>query len=305
MRVTSRRRRLALLSEAYDSGIKHFDVARMYGLGAAEAELGRFIKGKRDGLVIASKFGIDVAAQHWALVAMQGLARRAIALSPRLRGLVRRKSEGLYQPRKYDVETAKKSLHDSLKALGTDYLDIFFLHEPSLADVTDPRIVEYLEKAREQGLIRAYGVAGYPETLLPICSELPGLAKVLQIPNDIVSRQMKLFDLPGSATITFSPYSSSLGVIAQHIAGSDDVAKRWSTAAGCDMTDMDNVAGYLLRYCLKENKDGVVLFSSTSKQRVAAAARIAADGESPPEFLQNIIGLVDREIVATISSPDS
>ncbi|MBI5657691.1 MAG: aldo/keto reductase, partial [Geobacter sp.] len=138
MRSTSRHLRSALLNEAYDNGIRHFDVARMYGLGAAEAELGKFIKGKRDGLVVASKFGIEVAAQHWALVAMQGVARQVIALSPTLRRLARRKAGALYQPRKYDVETAKKSLHDSLKALGTDYLDIFFLHEPSLADLTDP-----------------------------------------------------------------------------------------------------------------------------------------------------------------------
>ncbi|HET9153536.1 MAG TPA: aldo/keto reductase [Solirubrobacterales bacterium] len=42
MRLPSRRRRQALLAEAFEQGIRHFDVARMYGLGAAEGELGRF-----------------------------------------------------------------------------------------------------------------------------------------------------------------------------------------------------------------------------------------------------------------------
>src|SRR6185503_14619010 len=48
MRVPSRREREALLGEAFEQGIRHFDVARMYGLGAAESELGRFARGRRE-----------------------------------------------------------------------------------------------------------------------------------------------------------------------------------------------------------------------------------------------------------------
>lgn len=298
MRTASRRQRLALLQEAYDSGIRHFDVARMYGLGVAEAELGGFLKGRRDGVVVATKFGIEVATRHKAVVAMQGLARRIIALSPGLKKLARRKSGAMYQPRKYDVETAKKSLHTSLRELGTDYLDIYFLHEPTLADIADSPIVEYLEKAREDGLIRAYGVAGYPDTLLPIANELPGLMKVVQVPNDVVNRQLKLFDLPGSATITFSPYSTALDVITGHLSAGKDVAKRWSEATGCDMTDADNVAGYLLRYCLNDNANGVVLFSSARKQRISAAAKIASEVQGRPELLRAFTELVDKDILA-------
>lgn len=298
MRAHTRRQRLALLNEAYNSGIRHFDVARMYGLGAAEGELGKFMKGKRDELVVASKFGIEVAARNRLLVGLQGLARRIIALSPGLGGLVRRKSAGLYQPRKYDVETARASLHTSLRELGTDYLDIYFLHEPSLADVAETGIVECLEKLRDEGLIRAYGVAGYPETLLPICEKMPALMKVAQVPNDIVNRQLKLFNISGSAVITFSPYSTALALINQHMATGKGVSRRWSDATACDMTDTDNVASYLLRYCLRENNNGVVLFSSTNKQRISSAAELASDTQSRQEQLQAFVHLVDTEILA-------
>ena len=50
--------RLRLLDAAHDAGIRHFDVAPMYGLGLAERELGRFIRHRRDAVVVATKFGI-------------------------------------------------------------------------------------------------------------------------------------------------------------------------------------------------------------------------------------------------------
>lgn len=42
MQSPSKKERMAVLAGAMDSGITHFDTARMYGLGMAEAELGAF-----------------------------------------------------------------------------------------------------------------------------------------------------------------------------------------------------------------------------------------------------------------------
>ena len=61
MRSPSRKERMAVLGSAVDSGITHFDTARMYGLGMAEAELGAFLRTvDRDAVTVATKFGIDV-----------------------------------------------------------------------------------------------------------------------------------------------------------------------------------------------------------------------------------------------------
>ena len=46
-RIPQRSRRREVLEAAYDVGIRHFDVAPMYGLGLAEAELGSFLKRRR------------------------------------------------------------------------------------------------------------------------------------------------------------------------------------------------------------------------------------------------------------------
>ena len=48
---------LALLDAAFDAGIRYFDVARVYGYGEAETLVGKFSKGKRTEILIASKFG--------------------------------------------------------------------------------------------------------------------------------------------------------------------------------------------------------------------------------------------------------
>jgi aryl-alcohol dehydrogenase-like predicted oxidoreductase len=48
---------IALIHRAIDLGVDHFDSSDMYGWGQNEELLGRALKGRRDGIVIATKFG--------------------------------------------------------------------------------------------------------------------------------------------------------------------------------------------------------------------------------------------------------
>jgi aryl-alcohol dehydrogenase-like predicted oxidoreductase len=48
---------IATIQLAIDKGVDTFDTADMYGVGKNEELLGRAIKGRRDGLIIATKFG--------------------------------------------------------------------------------------------------------------------------------------------------------------------------------------------------------------------------------------------------------
>src|SRR5262249_60182202 len=49
---------LATMQAALDAGVDFFDTADMYGHGDNEELVGRFLKGKRDKVVLAAKFGI-------------------------------------------------------------------------------------------------------------------------------------------------------------------------------------------------------------------------------------------------------
>ena len=75
----SRRESERAIAAALDHGITHFDVAPAYGYGEAETVLGAALKGRRDRVVIASKFGL--AAPR----ASGGAARR---VKPVAQGLV-------------------------------------------------------------------------------------------------------------------------------------------------------------------------------------------------------------------------
>ena len=89
MRTTTSKGRQKLLNTAYESGIRHYDVARMYGLGQAEAEVGKFIKGRRDDVVIATKFGIEVNQSSRRLAPVINLARHLIKLVPSIREIAK------------------------------------------------------------------------------------------------------------------------------------------------------------------------------------------------------------------------
>ena len=63
----------------------------------------------------------------------------------------------------YTNAALEKSLHQSLKTLGVEMIDLLFLHEPQLAPVEEmDRIITCLHRFKEQGLIRYVGVGGNP-----------------------------------------------------------------------------------------------------------------------------------------------
>jgi D-threo-aldose 1-dehydrogenase len=279
MRLITARSRQNILQEAFDAGVRHFDTARMYGLGKAEGELGRFTRGRRDDVVITTKFGIEAVPVSPAKAAVYSLARIALKLFPRLRGTAQRNAGDRYLPRNYGPENARESLEKSLRELDTDYVDLFLLHEPMIDSLRSDDVHAFLDDAKQKGLIRAWGVAGYPEQIRPVCETWPHLAGVIQLPNDIVGRQLNEFrDLSHSAFITFSPYADALAMISEHLAGDSPTARRWSDAVGADLSDSRNICRLLLGYCLQENTEGLVLFFSARREGIQEMASVVRDG---------------------------
>lgn len=62
---------------------------------------------------------------------------------------------------RYDPASLRGSVHDSLRILGVDALDMLFLHDPPLmrGEEMGPA-VETLARLREEGLVRAVGIGG-------------------------------------------------------------------------------------------------------------------------------------------------
>jgi aryl-alcohol dehydrogenase-like predicted oxidoreductase len=119
---------LATLDRAIGLGITFFDTADIYGSGHNEALLGRAIAGRRQGLVIASKFGNRLDRET---------SGRSLDGSPAY---------------------AREALDASLRRLNVDHIDLYYLHR------LDPQTpiedtVGALARAKEQGKIGAIGLS--------------------------------------------------------------------------------------------------------------------------------------------------
>jgi D-threo-aldose 1-dehydrogenase len=275
MREPSARKRQGLLAEAFDQGIRHFDVARMYGLGAAEGELGRFARDRRDSIVIATKFGIEPGSTPGRLAQLQGPARWLLARYPGLRRYVKRRSDAFHQPHHYDAATARASLHTSLRELQTDYVDILLVHDPSPSDRVDlPDICAFLEDARQAGHLRAWGIAGERDPCIQIKRSLPATA-VLQVRDDILSRTQAF---PGNLEplVTFGVLGEALDRISRYLQRSPKQRSLWSDELGVDCASSQVLASLLVRAALDTNPRGVVLYSTTRPERLRGLAAIAS-----------------------------
>jgi len=294
--VPNARERRRLLDTAYEAGMRHFDVAPMYGLGAAERELGAFMQGRRDHLVVATKFGIEPGQAAKRLAGLQGPARRVIRSFPHLRRFLRSRARSLYAPRRYDPTAARASLETSLRALNADYVDLFLLHEPSPGEVPVDEIAAYLERERDAGRIRAWGLVGEPEPISGVAREFGVPPRVLQIRDDIFMRPGQTAPAT-AARITYGYLATALGAIVSHVTADADRRRRWNEAVGADCGDPDSVASMLLRYALANNPSGVVLFSTTRVARIEGAVSASADESrtsDPP--LDAFLSLVNKEL---------
>lgn len=146
------------MSLAFDLGVTHFDVARSYGFGRAEYVVGEFLKGKRDKITVTSKFGVVPPNLSIRTKAMIPVARIVASMFPQLKAKLKSKSGQLLAEHNFDVKYARQCLDHSLSALGTDYIDIFLIHEPCQVLLENSGdLCEFLENSVRSGKVRRWG----------------------------------------------------------------------------------------------------------------------------------------------------
>lgn len=172
--ATDERQAIAAIREAADEGVTLFDTAQAYGFGASERLLARALKGRpRDGLFLATKGGLRPAGN--------GIERDS---SP---------------------EWIRKGVEESLRALGSDYIDLYQLHWP------DPK-TPFADTARTlgeliaEGKVRHVGVSNFDvEQMEEFSVYLP--VETVQPPYDLFRRAIEEKILPYTA-------ESDIGVLA-------------------------------------------------------------------------------------------
>jgi len=205
---------LRAIAAALDGGITHFDVARLYGYGEAEALVGEALAGKRDKVVIASKFGLTPNRAAGAFRSLKPIAQRIAATVPGARAVLRSMVGGAAQAAdRFSVTSAEASLAQSLAALKTDYLDILFLHDCAADDLSD-ELAAFLDRQVAAGKIRAYGVATDIDAVLPLCAK-HGDAMLYQFPSSIAVPNAERLPNGGRRFIAHSPFADRARVAAR------------------------------------------------------------------------------------------
>jgi len=272
-RIPSKAGRRRVLETAFEEGIVHYDVARMYGLGMAERELGKFAKGKRDKIVIATKFGIDPSRYGVLLAPLQSGLRFLLRRSKSAKRMAIKQTTHLYQPKIFSGAEAVKSVEKSLRELKTDYLDILFLHEPSVRDHFEDSLLESLDQLHQTGKVRAFGFAGFLDDVSAVYRQLNERRWILQFPNDAFKRNHERVSIESEPWINYSPISNALRKIQEHFQQNPKQTTQATRELGFDVQSPDELANRLLDYCVQQNPQGVTLFSSSNPARITKLIR--------------------------------
>ena len=118
----------AILKTAADLGVNLIDTAECYGDHLAEQLIGRAIKGQRDRWVIATKFG-------------------------------HRFNRVLQRDNVYEPKEVRRQLEDSLRALQTDFIDLYLFHSGTDAMFDTEGLWSMLQDQQRQGRIRHLGIS--------------------------------------------------------------------------------------------------------------------------------------------------
>lgn len=287
----SKSERRSVLEFAYDNGIRHFDVAPIYGLGQAESELGEFAAAHRD-ISIGTKFGLNLTAVGRFAGVVQPPVRKLLRARPGLNKAARKSGntgtggslgKRLYTPGDYSPANARKSLHNSLKALRTNTIDFLFLHEPAgalgphhqgLADVLDAEI--------QRGSIREWGPAGDLSMSDPDVAALARRATAMQFPYDLLSGVRGPEATAQQKTVTFGFLADALPGVTDILSRDQRLLAECSALLNADLKDARMVVHLLVRDAVTRNGADKVLYSSTSRRHlesVCAAARVPLPNE--------------------------
>ncbi len=120
-----------VVDAAIEHGVTLFDTSDTYGFGESERLLGRALGKRRDDVVVATKFGMDMHGRNgpdW----------------------------GARASRRY----ARKAVEASLRRLGTDHIDLYQIHQPDLVTPVEETL-EVMNELVDEGKVRYLGCSNF------------------------------------------------------------------------------------------------------------------------------------------------
>src|SRR5882724_1165590 len=231
-----------IVDRCLDLGVNFFDTANVYNNGASEAIVGKAFKGRREKIVLASK----VRGKMGDGADQSGLSHAAI----------------------------ERGVEDSLRRLQTDYLDLYYLHQPDYA-VPIEESLEAMDRLVKQGKVRypaSSNYSGWQVCRMQWIAEKNSYkpAWITQPMYNLLARGIEQEYLPmtrefGVSTVVYNPLAGGM------------LTGKQKSGAPIAGTRFDNNQMYLSRYWSDAYFDAV--------EEILAIARAA--GRTPVSFALN------------------
>jgi aryl-alcohol dehydrogenase-like predicted oxidoreductase len=238
---------VALLREVGAAGVTFIDTADVYGPHSNEELIREALYPYPEGLVIATKGGF-------------------------VRGGPEYSDMGAVGNRLY----LRQAAYTSLRRLGLDRIDLYYLHTPTMTDAPFEEIMETLAGIRRDGLIRHIGLSNVSADQLRTAMSITDIAAVTVHYNVAVRDGAAVREIAEDAGIVFSPWHP--GAIPQGDEGEPFHAVIDPIAAAHDATPQQ----IALAWQLHRTATALPIPGTTSARHLhenLAAARIALDGD--------------------------
>ncbi len=176
----------AVVDAALAEGVTFFDTADIYGRGVSEEYLGEVLQGRRDQVVLATKFGMDMGD-----------------------------GKGPRGSRQYILDASEASL----RRLRTDVIDLYWYHRPD-GETQIGETLGALDELVRAGKVRAIGASNFDAAQLQEADDISrkrGLARFVAVQNEysLLVREAERDVLPacerlGLGFVPFFPLASGL-----------------------------------------------------------------------------------------------
>ncbi len=159
---------ITITHAAMDQGVNFIDTANMYTKGRSEEIVGKAIRDRREDAILATKVGIEIGPGPNDV----GLSRKHIM----------------------------RSVEDSLRRLGTDYIDIYYAHRPDYSTPIESSLMAFDDLVR-QGKVRFLACSNFRAFQLSKAlwvSDIRNLARfdLIQPPYNLLTRDIEYELLP-------------------------------------------------------------------------------------------------------------
>lgn len=269
----------AVVEAAIGAGVNFFDTADIYGGTKSEEYLGRALKGRRDEVVIATKFGMAVDAVR------QGARPEYIA----------------------------RAVEDSLRRLGTDHIDLYQLHQPDPATpIADT--LGALDALVRAGKVREIGCSNFSVAQLREADAAvsAGGARFASVQNEysLLHRAPERDVLPecerrGMSFLPYFPLASGL-LTGKYVRGvpppaGTRLSQAW--AAGRFMSEDRLATVDALARCAAARGHSILDLAMSWLLRQPAVASVIAGATTPVQVRANVQAAawtLDADIVAAV-----